>query len=179
MLWERAPTPGSLRFAKALPTSHCVTPSLIRLCLKRSANASNSLGKTKLSLKHLKAYRFNHFSTIYLGSVSVSGSETWVAWWWGWWGWPKEEWGDIIEVTEEVWLYMLGWLSWPACAAACPSADMGRLDMGPLLSESPLCGLPNMSSPLMLGWSIWKGKAKCLSHWATTTIHVSRKINDV
>ena len=47
VLCERAPTPGSLRFAKALPTSHCVTPSLIRLCLKRSANASNSLGRQK------------------------------------------------------------------------------------------------------------------------------------
>ena len=43
VLCERAPTPGSLRLARALPTSHCVTPSLIRLCLKRSANASNSL----------------------------------------------------------------------------------------------------------------------------------------
>jgi hypothetical protein len=33
VLCERAPTPGSLRLAKALPTSHCVTPSLILRCL--------------------------------------------------------------------------------------------------------------------------------------------------
>lgn len=48
--WERAPTPGSLRLAKAFPTSHCVTPSLIRLCLNFSANASSSLEK-KLKFK--------------------------------------------------------------------------------------------------------------------------------
>ena len=154
VLCERAPTPGSLRFAKALPTSHCVTPSLIRLCLKRSANASNSLGRQKkisITRKGLHIY-----FDVYLGSVSVSGRETWVAWWWGWWGWPKEEWGDIIEVTLEEWLYMLGWLS---CECEWGPSDMGKLDMAPLLSESaPLCGLPSISRPLILGWSICKNK---------------------
>ena len=46
VLCDSAPTPGSLRFASALPTSHCVTPSLILRCLNRSANASNSLEST-------------------------------------------------------------------------------------------------------------------------------------
>ena len=45
VLCERAPTPGSFKLASAFPTSHCVTPSLIRRCLKRSAKASNSLEK--------------------------------------------------------------------------------------------------------------------------------------
>ena len=152
MLCERAPTPGSLRFAKALPTSHCVTPSLIRLCLKRSANASNSLGRQKklsITRKGLHIY-----FGIYLGSVSVSGRETWVAWWWGWWGWAKDEWGDIIDDTLEEWLYMLGWLS---CEWAWGPSDIGKLDMAPFIeSETPLCGLPSISRPLMLGWSIWK-----------------------
>ncbi|PSN41410.1 hypothetical protein C0J52_16869 [Blattella germanica] len=46
---ERAPTPGSLRLASALPTSACVTPSLIRRCLKRSAKASSSRGSVSES----------------------------------------------------------------------------------------------------------------------------------
>ncbi|KYQ56705.1 hypothetical protein ALC60_04304 [Trachymyrmex zeteki] len=46
---ERAPTPGSLRLASALPTSACVTPSLIRRCLNRSAKASNSRGSVSAS----------------------------------------------------------------------------------------------------------------------------------
>ena len=40
VLWDSAPTPGSLRLASALPTSAWVTPSLIRRCLNRSAKAS-------------------------------------------------------------------------------------------------------------------------------------------
>ena len=43
VLCERAPTPGSLRFASALPTSHCVTPSLMRRCL----NLNNFLVRTE------------------------------------------------------------------------------------------------------------------------------------
>ncbi|KYN28928.1 hypothetical protein ALC57_01575 [Trachymyrmex cornetzi] len=46
---ERAPTPGSLRLASALPTSACVTPSLMRRCLNRSAKASNSRGSVSAS----------------------------------------------------------------------------------------------------------------------------------
>lgn len=44
VLWLRHPTPGILRLANAEPTSAWVTPSLIRLCLKRSAKDSSSLG---------------------------------------------------------------------------------------------------------------------------------------
>ena len=40
VLWDSAPTPGSLRLASALPTSAWVTPSLMRRCLNRSAKAS-------------------------------------------------------------------------------------------------------------------------------------------
>ncbi|EGI69840.1 hypothetical protein G5I_01383 [Acromyrmex echinatior] len=46
---ERAPTPGSFRLASALPTSACVTPSLMRRCLNRSAKASNSRGSVSAS----------------------------------------------------------------------------------------------------------------------------------
>ena len=100
---------------------------------------------------------YSNSNILYLGSVSVSGKETWVAWWWGWWGWAKEEWGDIMDETLEEWLYMLGWLSceW----APCGPSDIGKLDMAPFIeSETPLCGLPSISRPLMLGWSIWKHK---------------------
>ena len=62
-----------------------------------------------------------------------------------------EECGDIMEVTEEVWLYIPGWVS---CEGWGVSPDMGRLDIDPLERESPLCGLFSMSRPLMLGWSI-------------------------
>lgn len=47
--WLSDPTPGNLRFANALPTSACVTPSLILRCLKRSANASSSRGSASWS----------------------------------------------------------------------------------------------------------------------------------
>ncbi|KYN30656.1 hypothetical protein ALC56_15077 [Trachymyrmex septentrionalis] len=46
---ERAPTPGSFRLASALPTSACVTPSLMRRCLNRSAKASSSRGSVSAS----------------------------------------------------------------------------------------------------------------------------------
>ena len=98
--------------------------------------------------------------------MSVSGKETWVAWWWGWWGWAKDEWGDIIDDTLEEWLYMLGWLS---CEWAWGPSDIGKLDMAPFIeSETPLCGLPSISRPLMLGWSIWKKINDVwlkLNHW--------------
>ena len=62
VLCESAPTPGSLRLARAFPTSHWVTPSLIRLCLNLSAKASNSRG-------------------------SVSASDIAMGGPWGWWEW--------------------------------------------------------------------------------------------
>ena len=34
VLWLNDPTPGNFNFASACPTSHCVTPNLILLCLK-------------------------------------------------------------------------------------------------------------------------------------------------
>lgn len=49
VLCERAPTPGSLRLASALPTSAWVTPSLILRCLNRSAKASSSRGSVSVS----------------------------------------------------------------------------------------------------------------------------------
>ena len=49
VLWLRLPTPGIFNFPKAWPTSACVTPSLIRRCLNRSANASSSRGSVSYS----------------------------------------------------------------------------------------------------------------------------------
>ena len=70
VLWLSEPTPEIFSFARACPTSHWVTPSLIRLCLNleivfyywlsfllydwsmntyRSANASSSLGSASKS----------------------------------------------------------------------------------------------------------------------------------
>ena len=56
VLCERIPTPGSLRSARALPTSHCVASNLIRLCLKCSANISNNL---KINKSQMTKYSFN------------------------------------------------------------------------------------------------------------------------
>ena len=47
---DRLPTPGILRCASALPTSACVTPSLMRRCLKCSANRSSSRGSVSTSV---------------------------------------------------------------------------------------------------------------------------------
>ena len=89
----------------------------------------------------------------HLGSVSVSGNETGAAWGWcGWWGCPIEEWGDIMEVTEDEWLYILWWLSCEGCGSVM---EGGREVMEPVVRLSPLWGLLSMSRPLILGWSIW------------------------
>lgn len=93
---ESDPTPGNFRLARALPTSACVTPSLMRRCLNFSAKASNSLGSASSSPD---------------GSLGLwweggeEGNEVWwcEGWWPGWWcGWWK---GDCI------------WWWWAAAAA--------------------------------------------------------------
>lgn len=48
--WLNDPTPGIFKWANAAPTSAWVTPSLILLCLKRSANHSSSRGFITSSL---------------------------------------------------------------------------------------------------------------------------------
>ena len=53
VLCERAPTPGSFRLARALPTSAWVTPSFILRCLNLSAKAS---------MFYFQIFRFNNFS---------------------------------------------------------------------------------------------------------------------
>ena len=87
---ERAPTPGSLRLARAFPTSHWVTPSLIRLCLNLSAKASNSRG-----------------------SVSASDIAMGGPWgWWEWWGWcVRGVWG-LIMPPWVLYIDMEGWMWW-------------------------------------------------------------------
>ena len=47
--WLRLPTPGIFNFPNACPTSACVTPSLMRRCLNRSAKLSNSRGSVSYS----------------------------------------------------------------------------------------------------------------------------------
>ena len=49
VLWLSEPTPGNFNFPKALPTSFCVTPNLMRRCLKCSAKASSSRGSQSAS----------------------------------------------------------------------------------------------------------------------------------
>ena len=87
---ERAPTPGSLRLARAFPTSHWVTPSLIRLCLNLSAKASNSRG-------------------------SVSASDIAMGGPWGWWEWcgwcVRGVWG-LIMPPWVLYIDMEGWMWW-------------------------------------------------------------------
>lgn len=55
VLCESEPTPGNFKLAKALPTSAWVTPSLMRRCLKRSANTSRSRGSASNSEVSLSA----------------------------------------------------------------------------------------------------------------------------
>ena len=86
---ESAPTPGNFKFASALPTSACVTPNLMRLCLNLSANASNSRGSVSAS-------GWRPAAAAAAAAAAIAG------WWWAgcgtlpppplrfpwWWWWP-------------------------------------------------------------------------------------------
>ena len=109
VLWLRAPTPGSLRLASALPTSAWVTPSLIRRCLNRSAKASEHSVILSYIGRMLKGYnrcslrccQYNSPVPSSLGSVSTSLRGIGGPWGW-WWGWWARWWGDIMPAHHMV-----------------------------------------------------------------------------
>ena len=88
VLCDKAPTPGSLRFARALPTSHWVTPSLIRRCLNLSAKASSSRGSVSAS------------------DMAMGGPCGWCGWC-GWW--VRGVWG-LIMPPWVLYIDMEGWM---------------------------------------------------------------------
>lgn len=136
VLWERAPTPGNLRLARAFPTSACVTPNLMRRCLNLSAKASNSLGSVSAS---------------WMPTDGCGCPE------WGCpWGWGREGWlaaAAIIEFIAAECVYTDDGWSW-----ACVWAWETELDsevIGPRLVIIVVDDMgSSMSSPSMPGWPI-------------------------
>lgn len=86
VLWLSDPTPGILRLASADPTSAWVTPSLILLCLKRSANASSSLGSDSTSLTHAMPPCTDREWGWAMVAIAWCSCPMVCRWWWGcWW----------------------------------------------------------------------------------------------
>ena len=137
VLWLRHPTPGIFKLARAAPTSAWVTPSLMRRCLKRSANISSSRGSqsaswTPTTMPGPPGPWWWWWWCMTPGTPAAPG------WWWWWWGGGGGRPGcPLCGLTiDGAWEYIGGYIWWWG-AWGCDDEDEDEDDNPVLLPLLP------------------------------------------